>query len=106
ASGSHSGLCCYDNRRVSETAGSRERELYPSCSWIIWMPDRPGGQTCYPAREGWRFGMDRASGTFEVKLAPQKPDNPQAEAAALGRMSLDKQFHGDLEATGQGEMLS
>jgi len=48
----------------------------------------------------------QATGPFEVKLAPQKPDHPQAEAAGLGRMSLDKQFHGDLEATGQGEMLS
>jgi hypothetical protein len=50
--------------------------------------------------------VDRATGTFDVKLAPQKPDNPQAEAAGLGRMSLDKQFHGDLEAASQGEMLS
>jgi len=48
----------------------------------------------------------QATGTFEVKLAPQKADNAQAEGAGLGRMSLDKQFHGDLEATGQGEMLS
>lgn len=48
----------------------------------------------------------RATGSFEVKVAPQKPDNPQAEAAALGRMSLDKQFLGDLDATSKGEMLS
>src|ERR1700728_2891949 len=50
--------------------------------------------------------MHQVTGSFEVKLAPQKPDNPQAEAAGLGRMSLDKQFHGALEATSQGEMLS
>jgi hypothetical protein len=50
--------------------------------------------------------MQQATGSFEVKMAPQKPDNPQAEAAGLGRMSLDKQFHGDLEGTSQGEMLS
>ena len=50
--------------------------------------------------------MHQATGSFDVKMAPQKPDNPQEEAAALGRMSLDKQFHGDLEATSQGEMLS
>lgn len=48
----------------------------------------------------------RVTGSFEVRLAPQKPDNPQAEAAALTRMSLDKDFHGDLEATSTGEMLS
>jgi hypothetical protein len=47
-----------------------------------------------------------ARGPFEVKLLPQKPDNPAAEGSGHGRMSLDKQFHGDLEATSQGEMLS
>lgn len=50
--------------------------------------------------------MQRVSGSFEVKIAPQKPDNPQAEAAGLGRMSMEKQFEGELEATSQGEMLS
>lgn len=50
--------------------------------------------------------MNRISGKFDVKVLPQKPDNPQAEAAGLGRMALDKQFHGDLEAASQGEMLS
>ena len=46
-----------------------------------------------------------ASGTFEVKVTPQKPDNKEAEAANFGRMSLDKKFSGDLEATSKGEML-
>jgi hypothetical protein len=45
------------------------------------------------------------SGTFEVKLAPQ-PSAPGVEAAQLGRMSIDKRFHGPLEATSLGEMLS
>ena len=50
--------------------------------------------------------MALACGPFEVKLTPQKPDNPEAEKANLGRMSIDKKFHGDLEASSQGEMLS
>ena len=50
--------------------------------------------------------MPQVSGPFEVKIAPQKADNPPAEASKLGRMSIDKQFHGALEATSQGEMLS
>ena len=50
--------------------------------------------------------MNHATGTFEVKLAPQKPDNKPEEDAKIGRMSIDKQFHGDLEATSKGEMLS
>jgi hypothetical protein len=48
--------------------------------------------------------MTRGSGTFDVKLTPQTMDD-KADAS-LGRMSLDKQFHGDLEATSKGEMLS
>jgi hypothetical protein len=47
-----------------------------------------------------------ARGPFDVKIAPQKADNPQAENAGIARMSIDKQFHGDLEAASQGEMLA
>ncbi len=47
-----------------------------------------------------------AAGTFEVKIVPQKPDNPQEESAKLGRMSIDKKFEGDLTGTSAGEMLS
>jgi hypothetical protein len=47
-----------------------------------------------------------ASGTFEVKLNMQKADSEAAESANLGRMSIEKQFHGDLEGTSAGEMLS
>jgi hypothetical protein len=45
-----------------------------------------------------------ASGTFEVKVTPQAPD--AGADTGLGRMSLDKQFHGDLEATSKGQMLA
>jgi hypothetical protein len=47
-----------------------------------------------------------ASGPFDVKIVPQKPDSDVAEAAKLGRMSIDKQFHGDLDATSKGEMIA
>jgi hypothetical protein len=46
---------------------------------------------------------NRASGTFEVKVAPL-PDDMAADVG-FGRWSLDKQFHGDLEATSKGQML-
>jgi len=46
-----------------------------------------------------------AIGTFDVKLEPQGTAD-KAEGSTLGRMSLDKQFHGDLEATAKGEMLT
>lgn len=47
-----------------------------------------------------------AKGSFEIKLAPQQPDNPQARAAQIGRLSLDKRFEGALQAESQGEMLA
>ena len=46
-----------------------------------------------------------ATGTFEVKLTPQPPED-KAEGATLGRMSGDKQFHGDLEGTSKVQMLT
>jgi hypothetical protein len=46
-----------------------------------------------------------ASGTFEVKMTAQAPDDKGA-AAVVGRFSLEKQFHGDLEGTSKGEMLA
>jgi hypothetical protein len=45
----------------------------------------------------------QASGTFTVKLEPQSPAHADS---GLGRMSLDKQFGGDLEARSLGEMLA
>jgi hypothetical protein len=45
-----------------------------------------------------------ASGSFEVTILPQAQD--EAEGSSLGRMSIDKHIHGDLEATSKGEMLT
>jgi hypothetical protein len=56
-----------------------------------------------PARE--KVVASHASGTFDVKLTPQAPAEDGADAG-LGRMSSDKQFHGDLEASSKGFMLS
>ncbi|WP_321781750.1 DUF3224 domain-containing protein [Burkholderia pyrrocinia] len=47
----------------------------------------------------------QANGPFEVKLNPESLSSV-AENTGLGRMSLDKQFHGDLEAVSHGEMLA
>jgi hypothetical protein len=45
------------------------------------------------------------TGNFDVKLTPQAPST-EIEAAKLGRQTLDKQFHGDLNAHSLGEMLA
>lgn len=44
--------------------------------------------------------MSHATGTFEVKLSPQPSDPP------LGRFLLDKHYHGGLDGTSKGEMLT
>ena len=46
-----------------------------------------------------------AIGAFEVKLDPQTPGD-KARDANLDRLSIDKKFHGDLEAVSHGEMLA
>jgi len=46
-----------------------------------------------------------AAGTFEVKMTPEAPYDTAA-GAALARVSIEKQFFGDLEATSRVEMLS
>ena len=46
-----------------------------------------------------------ARGTFDVKMKPL-PSDEIAEVAMIGRMSIDKQFHGDIEGTSKGQMLA
>ncbi len=53
----------------------------------------------------------RASGTFEVSLTPQVALSGNGNGNGngdqiVGRMTIDKQFDGDLKASGRGEMLS
>ena len=44
-----------------------------------------------------------ATGTFEVKLTPQ---DDKSEDRSLGRMTIEKQWQGDLEGTSTGQMLT
>jgi hypothetical protein len=48
--------------------------------------------------------MTHAAGPFEVKVIPQPTD--AGTDPGIGRLLLDKQFHGDLEATSKGQMLT
>jgi hypothetical protein len=47
----------------------------------------------------------RASGTFEVTLTPQ-PSTDDADGSTVGRLLINKQFHGNLEAESKGQMLT
>ena len=46
-----------------------------------------------------------ATGAFDVKLLPLTLSEQSADPK-LGRMSIEKQYHGELEATAKGEMLT
>ena len=48
----------------------------------------------------------QATGKFEVNLQPLDSYATGSEGIALGRMSIDKTFQGDLEAKSLGEMLT
>ena len=48
----------------------------------------------------------KSTGNFEVKLNPLQGYAQGADGIQLGRMSLDKEFTGELSATSRGEMLS
>lgn len=47
----------------------------------------------------------KVRGPFDVKLTPQ-PSNIEHPDPTLGRMTIAKTYHGDLEGTGVGEMLT
>jgi len=52
----------------------------------------------------------QASGAFDVQMQPQPAADGTLETpapgATLGRLLLSKTYHGDLQATAQGQMLS
>ena len=48
--------------------------------------------------------MSTATGTFDVQLTPEA--SSEGPGSTLGRMAITKQFHGDLEGTSTGAMLS
>ena len=48
--------------------------------------------------------MHHAKGPFDVSTKPVEQN--AGEGSTLGRFSLDKTYHGALDATGKGEMLT
>jgi len=46
---------------------------------------------------------NHAAGPFDVKVTAQ---NDNTDEPLLNRMTLDKQYHGDLDAIGKGQMLT
>lgn len=47
----------------------------------------------------------KASGTFTVKLTPQ-PGDEHLDGTTLARLTIDKEFQGDLVGSSKGQMMS
>jgi len=73
-----------------------------SCTLLCALSPDAQGQSATPNPAQKEASMHHATGPFDVKLTPQddKMDS------SLGRMTIDKQFHGDLDATSKGQMLT
>ena len=80
----------------------RIRLIAALCLWVAgYGQAQSQAASGAPAKE--KVVTGHARGTFEVKLTPQAVEEGDA---GLGRMSIEKQFHGDLEGTSKGFMLA
>ncbi len=72
---------------------------------VIWLrvPAQVNAQQPVPAAKEDSVTSHQAKGPFDVKIVPFKSDGIDA---AFSAMTLDKQFHGALEATSKGTMLA
>ena len=97
---------------MTRTADMRTRKYFWLISCVITAilclaqslvaQDQGGPQAPSLSEKASRM-TNHATGTFEVKVTPQSDDKSDA---SLGHMSLEKQIHGDLEATSKGQMLT
>jgi hypothetical protein len=89
--------CPMKNCRVKSTFNASV------CFWLT-LSSLLNAQTpsTSPPEPGTR-ATAHAIGPFDVKITPQDDKSGDAD---LGRLLIDKQYHGDLEGTGRGQMLT
>jgi hypothetical protein len=58
-----------------------------------------------PSNQARSVVMQKVQGSFDVKLTPEGSED-KAGGSSLGRMSIEKQFHGALDGTSKGQMLT
>ena len=75
-----------------------------SLGFVSTALPRTSSQNPAPTQKGATVTA-HATGTFEVKVTPQ-PSEDKTDDATLGRMTIEKQIHGDLEAISKGQMLT
>jgi len=72
----------------------------------IALLNSAGAQSTVPASSAQQKEAsvtNHAVGPFDVKVVKQ--EDPDADSS-VGRFTLDKQYHGDLDATAKGQMLT
>ncbi len=71
------------------------------------LPERRIGRQIRVTRDESSKGnatmTEHATGTFEVKLAPQ---DDKSSDSSMGRMTIDKQWQGEMVGTSRGQMLT
>lgn len=73
--------------------------LLSVCSGMLFA------QSTSPSAPIQKGATMHAEGTFDVTIKPEASEE-KTEGPPLGRMSIDKQYHGAIEGTGKGEMLT
>ena len=79
---------------------NRARDVFGMIAGICLLAGL--GLSLVSSQQNGAVAMKHASRPFEVKMTPQ---DDKASGTTLGRMTFDKQFHGELEATSKGQML-
>jgi hypothetical protein len=77
--------------------------VVPVAAMCLGLGASASAQTA-AAQKGTAMSI-HASGPFDVKITPQAQEDKVGDPT-VGRMSIDKEFHGDLEATSKGQMLT
>lgn len=85
-------------------AASKSQKLPVRCHKST--KNRRTPKTCFFVGSCDNFRVMKAKGTFSVQLAPMDGYAEGKDGMNMGRMSIDKTFSGELEATSKGEMLS
>jgi hypothetical protein len=90
-------ISAFRNNEASTSAAQRKSGGHAQASQ---QPQSSDGNS---AQQG--AAMTHAKGTFDVKLEAQG-ENDKGDGSTMGRMSIDKKLHGELDGTSKGTMLT
>jgi hypothetical protein len=79
--------------------------IMKDCAWVFGLLLVTIGLAVPCVAQKEKIVTEHAAGPFDVKVEAQG-DADKAEGSTLARYSLDKQYHGDLDGTAKGTMLT